>query len=102
LHQGNNSSVIHHSCFPWSSGSFGVADLTSAFFLFKNVPNSLATPNVFAISRMGLFRFFSLMMACFTDSDSSLDFILRVDSNRFQTQIPHLKLTLDLLSAPSM
>ncbi len=24
LHQGKNSSVIHHSCFPWSSGSFGV------------------------------------------------------------------------------
>ena len=40
LHQGNNSSVIHHSCFPWSSGSFGVAELTGAFFLFKNVPNS--------------------------------------------------------------
>ncbi len=40
LHQGKNSSVIHHSCFPWSSGSFGVAELTGAFLLFKNVPNS--------------------------------------------------------------
>ncbi|XP_061095299.1 thiamine-triphosphatase isoform X1 [Conger conger] len=28
LHQGKNSSVIHHSCFPWSSRSFGVAELT--------------------------------------------------------------------------
>ncbi len=59
----------------------------------------LATPNVFAISLMGLFCFFSLMMACFTDSDSSLDLILTVDSNRFQMQIAHLKWTLDLLSA---
>ena len=40
LHQGNNYSVIHHSCFPWSSGSFGVAELTGAFLLFKDVPNS--------------------------------------------------------------
>ncbi len=39
------------------------------------------------------------MMACFTDSDSSLDLILTVDSNRFQMQIAHLKWTLDLLSA---
>ncbi len=90
LHQGKNSSVIHHSCFPWSSGSFGVAELTGAFLLFKNVPTVvLATPNVFAISLMGLFCFFSLMMACFTDSDSSLDLILTVDSNRFQMQIAH-------------
>ncbi len=101
LHQGKNSSVIHHSCFPWSSGSFGVAELTGAFLLFKNVSRTvvLATPNVFAISLMGLFCFFSLMMACFTDSDSFLDLILTVDSNRFQMQIAHLKWTLDLLSA---
>ncbi len=59
----------------------------------------LATPNVFAISLMGLFVFSALMMACFTDSDSSLDLILTVDSNRFQMQIAHLKWTLDLLSA---
>uniref|UniRef100_A0A8C5QUU5 Zinc finger protein 704 n=1 Tax=Leptobrachium leishanense TaxID=445787 RepID=A0A8C5QUU5_9ANUR len=32
-----------------------------------------------------------LMMACFTESDSSLDLILRVDSNRFQMQMAHLK-----------
>ena len=46
LHLGNNSSVIHHSCFPWSSGSFGVAELTGAFFLFKNVPNSWFGPRL--------------------------------------------------------
>ena len=40
VHQGNNYSVITHSCFPWSSVHFGVPELTSAFFLFKNVPNS--------------------------------------------------------------
>ena len=43
---------------------------------------------------------FLLSLAFFTDSDSSLDLMLRVDSNRFQMQIAHLKLTVDLLSAP--
>ncbi len=70
-----------------------------SFFLRMFQTVVLATPNVFAISLMGLFCFFSLMMACFTDSDSSLDLILTVDSNRFQMQIAHLKWTLDLLSA---
>ncbi len=70
-----------------------------SFFLRMFQTVVLATPNVFAISLMGLFCFFSLMMACFTDSDSSLDLILTVDSNRFQMQIAHFKLTLDLLSA---
>ena len=69
-----------------------------SFFLRMTV--DLATPNVFAMSLIGLFWFFSLMMACFTDSDSSLDLILRVDSNRLQMQIAHLKWPLDLLSAP--
>ena len=40
LDQGKNYSVILHSWFPWSSGSFGAAELTGAFFLFKNVSNS--------------------------------------------------------------
>ena len=62
-----------------------------SFFLRMFQTVDLATPNVFAISLMGLFCFFSLMMAYFTDSDSSLDLILRVDSNRFQMQIAHLK-----------
>ncbi len=70
-----------------------------SFFLRMFQTVVLATPNVFAISLMGLFCFFNLMMACFTDSDSSLDLILTVDSNRFQMQIAHLKWTLDLLSA---
>ena len=69
-----------------------------SFFLRMFQTVDLATPNVFAISLIGLFWFFSLMMACFTDSDSSLDLILRVDSNRFQMQIAHLKLTLDLVN----
>ena len=48
-----------------------------SFFLgmFRTVV--LATPYV-AISPMGLFWFFSLMMACITDSDSSLDLILGI------------------------
>ncbi len=46
-----------------------------SFFLRMFQTVVLATPNVFAISLMGLFCFFSLMMACFTDSDSSLDLI---------------------------
>ena len=47
-----------------------------SFFLRMFQTVDLATPNVFAISLIGLFWFFSLMMACFTDSDSSLDLIL--------------------------
>ena len=46
LYQGNNYSVIYHSCFPWSSGSFGVAEL----FLFKNVPNSWFDRLMFLLS----------------------------------------------------
>ena len=61
-----------------------------SFFLRMFQTVDLAMPNVFAISLIGLFWFFSLMMACFTDCDSSLDLILRVDSNRFQMQIAHL------------
>ncbi len=62
-----------------------------SFFLRMFQTVVLATPNVFAISLRVCFVFFSLMMACFTDSDSSLDLILTVDSNRFQMQIAHLK-----------
>ncbi len=46
-------------CFQWSSGSFGVAELTGAFLLLRMFQTVvLATPNVFAISLMGLFLFF--------------------------------------------
>ena len=70
--KGFSSPGEEFSCFPWSSRSFGVAELSSVFFLLKK------TPNVSAVSLMGLFWCFSLMMACFSDSDSS---------------IPHLKQT---------
>ncbi len=71
-----------------------------SFFLRMFQTVVLATPNVFAISLWWVcFVFSALMMACFTDSDSSLDLILTVDSNRFRMQIAHLKWTLDLLSA---
>lgn len=40
------------------------------------------------------------VLTCFTDSDSSLDFILRIVFIRFQMNIPPLKQTLGLLSAP--
>ena len=70
------------------------------FFLRMFQTVDLATPNVFAISLIGLFWFFSLMMVWLTDSDSSLDLILRVYSNRFQMQIAHFKWTLALLSVP--
>ncbi len=87
-------------CFPWSPGLLVLlSSPVRSFFLRMFQTVVLATPNVFAISLMGLFCFFSLMMACFTDSDSSLDLILTVDSNRFQMQIAHLKWTLDPLSA---
>ncbi len=67
-----------------------------SFFLRMFQTVVLATPNVFAISLMGLFCFFSLMMACFTDSDSSLDLILTVDKQ----QIPNANSTLEMNSGP--
>ena len=62
--------------------------------MFQTV--DLATTIFFAISD-GFVVIFSLMMAC---SFSTLDLILRVDSNRFQMPIAHLKWTLYILSAP--
>ena len=70
-----------------------------SFFVRMFQTVDLATLNVFAISLMGLFCFFSLMMACFTDSESSLDLIFRGNSNRFQMQMSHLESTPDLLPA---
>ena len=70
-----------------------------SFFLRMYQTVDLATPNVSAISD----RFVLIFQpndGLLPDCDSSLDFILRVDSNGFQTQIPYLRLTLDLVSAP--
>ena len=67
-----------------------------SFFLRTFQTVDLATPNVSAISLIGLFWFFSLMMACFTDSDSSLALILRVD----RQQIPNANSTLEMNSRP--
>lgn len=39
LHQGQNSVNIYFRCLLWYSRSFGAAVLTSAFLLFKHVPN---------------------------------------------------------------
>ncbi|MCJ8729242.1 hypothetical protein PDJAM_G00103800 [Pangasius djambal] len=44
LHHGKNYSVIHHSCFLWSSGPFGVPELTSKVFL--HVTRALAIVSV--------------------------------------------------------
>lgn len=52
--------IIKHSCFPWLSGSSDVSQLTCAF---DNMHNT----NAFPSSLMGLFRLFSLIMACFTE-----------------------------------
>lgn len=59
-------------------------------FLRMDQMVDLATPNVFAISLMDLFSFFSLMMDCFTGRESSLDFMLNVNSNRLSKQMPQL------------
>ena len=49
----------------------------------------LATPKIFAISLIGLFWFFSLMITCLTSSDHTL-VLLRVNINVFQLQMPHM------------
>ena len=89
----------------WSSTTVVFRGLPGLLVLLSSPVHSLFLRMIWPhlmllLSLMGLFRFFSLMMACFTDSDRSLDLTLRVDSNRFQMQIAHLKCTLDLLSAP--
>lgn len=92
---GKNSSVIHHRSFPRSSGHFGVLELTSVFFLLcLNVSVDLAR----LVSLMGLFFILNQMMACFTGSDISFDFILKVNNNRFHMQMQHMKSPLDVLS----
>lgn len=53
-----------------------------SFFLRMFQTVVLAMPNVLFFLSDGFVLFFSLMMACLTDGDSSLDLILRVDSNR--------------------
>lgn len=47
--------------------------------------------DVLAVSLASLFLFFGLMMACFTGSDSSLDFTLTVNNNRSKMQMAQLK-----------
>lgn len=37
--RGKNSAIIHCSCPLWSCRSFGVAELSSAFILFKKLPH---------------------------------------------------------------
>lgn len=89
------------SCFPWSSRLFDVhqfwahqCDLSlqegTKWFIWSNLM-FLRSP------LMGLFWFFSLTLAWFTGSISSLDFISKV--NRVQIQMPHSKSTRHLLSA---
>ncbi len=88
LHQGR---ILRSSTTVVFRGLPGLLVLLSSpvrsFFLRMFQTVVLATPNVFAISLMGLFCFFSLMMACFTDSDSSLDLILTVDSLIYKRNI---------------
>lgn len=91
LHHQKNSYI---TVVLWSSGLFDDPELTSvSFLLYQSV--DLATHNVFAVSLMGLFWF----MACTTDSDTSLDFILSVNK-RYQMQMPDLKSTLGLFMLP--
>lgn len=55
LQQGENYFVIHHSSFTWSSESSGVPELTSIFFLLKNVQIVDLTIHDILSSLMGLF-----------------------------------------------
>lgn len=51
--------------FAWFSMTYGVVELTCAYFLFKNVDDDLANPKVTTVLLRGLLYFFSLMVASF-------------------------------------
>lgn len=55
--------------------------------VFKNMPKRSVGHTGFPFSLVGLFWYFSLIMACFTGFNGSLNFILRVNSNRFQMKM---------------
>lgn len=59
------------------------------FFSRKYQILDLTTPDIFAVSLIGLVLIFQHDDACFTGSHRSLDFILTVNSNRFM-QKTHL------------
>ncbi len=92
LYHREDSPIIHHRCPPWTSRPFYVAELTSAFFFFLRMYQTvdLACPNVPAISLMDMFCFWSLTIVCFTCMESSFDCMMWVHSNSFQMQMAHL------------
>lgn len=73
----------HHTCVLCSFCD--IAELTGTFFLFKlDQTVDLATPQIFAVSLMGLFSSFNLLMLSFTDSNT--DFGL---NNSWPHRIPN-------------
>lgn len=64
--------------------------------LFKISPHLVF---FFPIHLMGLFRFFSLMIGCFTHSRIPFYMDILTVCSRFHMRLPHLKSTLDLSSA---
>lgn len=74
---GQHKEYYNHrfSHFLWSFISSGVAELAGASLLLKN---DLATPSVFAVSRIVLFWFYSPMMSSYTCIKISLDFIWKL------------------------
>lgn len=107
LYQGKNYPVAYLSCF------CGLPDLSlllgiSVHSLFRRMYRTVDSGTrlmffAFSLTRLfgffgWFFFFFSQLMVCFTGTDRSLDFALRVNSSRFQTQMPHSKPILDLVS----
>lgn len=88
---------MHFSWF-FELWSFGVAEVAIVFLFLRmyNIVNQ-TTPNIFAISQIGL-GFFSLMTASFNCINTSLVCILTVPMNNSQRQIQHLESTPDFLS----
>lgn len=88
----NQKQFIHFSCLLYSVKSFGLAEMLSAFLLFKNcLIVDLTTPKT---CQKVDFGFFSLILASFTCI--FLDFILAVPVKSYQNQFQHLKPAPDL------
>ncbi len=74
LHQGMDSAIIHFSGLPWSSRPFDVVELTSAFFLLKNVANQgfcyLSYRCFFVFFNDGLLHFHQYLLGLHIGSNS--------------------------------
>ena len=77
LHSSHNISVINCCCFPWSSCSISVAQYSSSFFLFQDIPSCCTSyPQCLCNDSHDFPSFLSFSKACIYPIDSVLVYIL--------------------------